>query len=54
MQFRYISTLIKNRVDDDGVSAILQYKPSDLYLMDRKETMAILQKDIHTPIHICK
>ena len=50
----YISTLIKNRVGDDGVPAILQYRPSDLYLTDRKETMAILQKDTHTPLHICK
>ena len=44
----------KNRVGDDGVPAILQYRPSDLYLTDRKETMAILQKDTHTPLHICK
>ena len=35
---------VENRVGDDGVRAILQYRPSDLYLMDRKETMAILQK----------
>ena len=48
------STLIKNRVVDDGVPAILQYRPSDLYLTDRKETMAILQKDTHTPLHIFK
>ena len=46
--------LFKNRVGDDGVPAILQYRPSDLYLTDRKETMAILQKDAHTPLHICK
>ena len=52
---KYIKyTLIKNRVGDDGVPAILQYRPSDLYLTDRKETMAILQKDTHTPHHICK
>ena len=44
----------KNRVGDDGVPAILQYKPSDLYLTDKKETMAILQKDTHVPLHICK
>ena len=44
----------KNRVGDDGVPAILQYRPSDLYLTDRKETRAILQKDTHTPLHICK
>ena len=31
----------KNRVGDDGVPAILQYGPSDLYLTDRKETMVI-------------
>ena len=43
----------KNRVGDDGVPAILQYRPSDLYLTDRKETMAILQKGTHTPLHIC-
>ena len=36
------------------VPAILQYRPSDLYLTDRKETMAILQKDTRTPLHICK
>ena len=45
---------VENRVGDDGVPAILQYRPSDLYLTDRKETMAILQKDTHTPLHICK
>ena len=50
----HISTLIKNRVGDDGVPAILQYRPSDLHPTDRKETMAILQKDTHTPLHICK
>ena len=44
----------KNRVGDDGVPAILQYRPSDLYLTDRKESMAILQKGTHTPLHICK
>ena len=47
-------TLIKNRVGDDGVPAILQYRPSNQYLTDRKETMTILQKDTHTPLHICK
>ena len=47
-------TVIKNRVGDDGVLAILQYRPYDLYLTDRKETMAILQKGTHTPLHICK
>ena len=47
-----ISTLIKNGVVDDG--AIQQYRPSDLYLTDRKETMAILQKGTHTPLDICK
>ena len=41
-------TIIKNRVGDDGVPAILQYKSSNLYLTDRKETMAVLQKDTHT------
>ena len=35
---------VENRVGDDGVRAILQYRPSDLYLTGRKETMAILQK----------
>ena len=30
----YISSLIKNRVGDDGTRAILQYRPSDLYLTD--------------------
>ena len=33
---------VENRVGDDGVRAILQYRPSDLYLTDRKEIMAIL------------
>ena len=32
---------IKSKVGDDGVPAILQYNPSDLYLTDRKETMTI-------------
>ena len=45
---------VENRVGDDGVPAILQYRPSDLYPMDRKENMAILQKDTDTPLHICK
>ena len=45
---------VENRVDDDGVHAILQYRPSDLYMTDRKETKAILQKGTHTPLHICK
>ena len=52
--YKIHNTLIKNRVGDDGVPAILQYRPSDLYLTDRKETMAILQKGTHTPLHICK
>ena len=50
----FIRVEIKNRVGDDGVPAILQYRPSDLYMADRKETMAMLQKDTHTPLHICK
>ena len=50
----FIGVEIKNRVGDDGVRAILQYRPSDLYLTDRKETIAILQKDTHTPLHVCK
>ena len=37
----FIRVGIKNRVGDDGVPAILQYRPSDLYLTDTKETMAI-------------
>ena len=46
-------TLIKNRVGDDGVPAILQYRPSDLYLTDRKETMTILPKMYpHTSPHL--
>ena len=48
------STLIKNRVVDYGVPTILRYRSSDLYLTDRKETMAILQKDTHTPLYICR
>ena len=52
---KYLGTEgVENRVGDDGVRAILQYRPSDLYLTDRMETMAILQKDTHTPLHICK
>ena len=31
----------KNRVGDDGMPATLQYRPSDLYLTDMKESMAI-------------
>ena len=45
---------VEKRVGDDGVRAILQYRPSDLYLTDRKETMAILEKGTHTPLDICK
>ena len=45
---------VDNRVGDDGVRAILQYRPSDLYLTDRKKTMAILQKYTHTPLHVRK
>ena len=40
---------VENRVGDDGVRAILQYRLSDLYLTDRKETMAIC-KNIPTPL----
>ena len=43
---------VENRVGDDGVHAILQYRPSDLYLTDRKET--ILQKYTHTSLHVRK
>ena len=50
----FIPTLIKSIVGDDRVPPFLQYRSSDLYLTDRKETMAILQKDTHTPLHICK
>ena len=45
---------VENRVGDDGVHAILQYRPSDLYLTDRKETIAILQKYTHMSLHVCK
>ena len=41
---------VENRVSGDGVRAILQYRLSDLYLTERKETMVILQKDTHTPL----
>ena len=44
--------LYKNGVVDDAVPAILQYRSSDLYLTDRKETMAISQKDTHTLIRL--
>ena len=45
---------VENKVGDDGVRAVLQYRPSDLYLMDRMKTMAILQKYTHTPLHVRK
>ena len=45
---------VENKVGDDSVPAILQYRPSDLYLTDRNGTMAILQKGTQTPLHICK
>lgn len=45
---------VENRVGDDGVRAILQYRPSDLCLTDTKETMEILQKYTHTSLHVCK
>ena len=45
---------VENRVGDDGVRAILQYRPSDLCLTNRKETMAILQKHTHTSLHVRK
>ena len=38
---------VENRVGDDGVRTILQYRPSDLYLTDRKETMAICKRYPH-------
>ena len=50
----FIPTLIKSIVGDDRVPAILQYRPSNLYLTDRKETMGILQKYTHTPLHVHK
>ena len=45
---------VENRVGDDGVRAILQYRSLDLYLTDRKETMTILQKYTHTSLHVRK
>ena len=52
---KYLGTEgVENRVGDDGVRAILQYRPSDLYLTDRKETVAILQKYTHTPLQVRK
>ena len=52
---KYLGTEgVENKVGDDGVRAILQYRPSDLYLTDRKKTMAILQKFTHTPLHVRK
>ena len=50
----FIPTLIKSIVGDDCVPAILQYRQPDLYPMDMKQTMAILKKDTHTPLRICK
>ena len=49
--FSLISTLIKRKVGNDGVPVILQYRSSDLYLTDRKETMEIFKK-IPTPLSI--
>ena len=50
---KYLGTEgVENSVGDDGVRAIQQYRPSDLYIMDRKETMAILQKYTHTPLQL--
>ena len=37
----FISTLINNGVVDDGVHAILHYRPSDSYLADREESMMV-------------
>ena len=52
---KYLGTEgVETRFGVDGARAILQYRSSNLYLTDRKETMAILQKDTHTPLHICK
>ena len=45
---------VENRVGDDGVCAILQYRALDLYLTYRKETMEILQKYTDTTLHIRK
>ena len=45
---------VENRVGDDDVHAILQYRPTDLYLIDRKVIMAILQKYTHSPLHVRK
>ena len=49
----FIRVGIKNRVGDDGGPAILQYRPSDLYPTNRKETMTILPKMYpHTSPHL--
>ena len=45
---------VDNRVGDDDVRDILQYMLSDLYLTDRTETMAILQKYTHMSLHVRK
>ena len=45
-------TLIKNRVGDHGVPAILQYRPSDLYLIDWKETGNFAKRYPHTSPHL--
>ena len=45
---------VENRVGDDGVRDILQYRPSDLYLTDMKETMEILQKYTNMSLHVRK
>ena len=37
----FYKSMDKNRVGDDGGHAMLQYRSFDLYLTDRKETMAI-------------
>ena len=45
----YISTLIKNRVGDDGVLAILQYRPSD-YIWRIGRKLWQFCKKIPTPL----
>ena len=45
---KYFRTVgVENRVGDDGVRAILQYRPSDLYKKDiKKKNIQLLEKQI--------
>ena len=48
----FIRVEIKNGVGDDGVPAILQYRPSDLYLTDRGNYGNFAKRYPHTTPHL--